>query len=355
MSVEIRLNVRQEAFSLDVDLQLPSPGISCVFGPSGSGKTTLLRALAGLDRHPGGTLTVDGVAWQSKREFVPTHRRAVGYVFQEASLFEHLDVRRNLEYGLRRVAGGQRKVSLDQAVELLDIGRLMQRRPATLSGGERQRVSIARALAVSPRLLLMDEPLAAIDVARKQEILPYLETLHRELAIPVVYVTHSPEEVGRLADHVVLLEAGRASASGDVHELFTRLDLPLALGAEAATIIEATVRGHDDRYHLTHLEFSGGEFVVTRQRLAVGEPVRVRLAARDVSLTLERHHGTSILNILPAVVDGVSHQDESQVTVRLLTGAVPLLARITHKSAEELGIEPGKRLFAQVKGIALLT
>jgi len=215
-------------------------------------------------------------------------------------------------------------------------------------------VAIARALAVSPSLLLMDEPLAAVDVERRREILPWIETLHRELDIPVIHVSHAPEEVARLADHLVLMRAGRVVATGDVHELFTRLDLPLALDSEATSIIEATVSGHDEEYRLTHLEFAGGQFTMSRQAVAPGSSVRLRLAARDVSLTLQRQIGTSILNILPVTVDGLSLDDEAQVTVRVLAGTVPILARITRKSALELGLQPGLEVFAQVKGIALL-
>jgi molybdate transport system ATP-binding protein len=247
-----------------------------------------------------------------------------------------------------------RRISLERAIALLGIGPLLTRKPHTLSGGERQRVAIARALAVSPRLLLMDEPLAAVDFERRQEILPWIESLHRELDIPIIYVSHSPEEVARLADHLVLLRAGRVLAAGDVHELFTRLDLPLALDNDATSVLEATVSGHDEEYRLTRLAFAGGELVLARQPVAAGSQVRLRLAARDVSLTLARQSGTSILNILPVTVDGISLSDEAQVTIRLLAGGVPLLARITRKSAAELGLQAGMEVFAQVKGIALL-
>jgi len=216
-------------------------------------------------------------------------------------------------------------------------------------------VAIARALAVSPELLLMDEPLAAVDINHKQEIIPYIESLHRELDIPMIHVSHLPEEVARLADHLVLLESGQAVASGDIHDIFTRLDLPLAHGLDAAAVIEAVVAAHDEGYQLTYLEFAGGRIAMTRMALAVGEPARLRLAARDVSLTLEHQSGTSILNILPVTVDAITADGDSQVTVRLMASGVPILARITRKSAEELLLEPGKSVFAQIKSIALLT
>jgi molybdate transport system ATP-binding protein len=225
----------------------------------------------------------------------------------------------------------------------------------TLSGGERQRVAIARAVAVSPELLLMDEPLAAVDASRKREIIPYIESLHRQLDIPIIHVSHLPEEVAQLADHVVLLESGRVVASGDVHDMFTRLDLPLAHGIDAAAVIEAVVASHDPHYQLTHLEFAGGRITMGRMNLPPGSKARLRLAARDVSLTLEHQSGTSILNILPATIDTVTADGDAQVTVRLLAAGVPFLACITRKSAEELCLQPGKSIFAQIKSIALLT
>jgi molybdate transport system ATP-binding protein len=240
-------------------------------------------------------------------------------------------------------------------IDLLDITPLLQRKPGTLSGGERQRVAIARALAVSPRLLLMDEPLVSLDVNRKQEILPYIEALHQELDIPLVYVSHSPDEVARLADFMVLLDAGRVVATGDIHDLFTRLDLPLAQEHEAAAVIEAVVAGHDEHFHLTRLDFAGGSFTIPREMKSIGDPVRLRLAARDVSLTLEHQSGTSILNIFPATVDSVSAYGPAQVTVRLLAAGLPLLARVTRKSASTLALEPGRMVYAQAKSVALLS
>jgi len=354
MSIEARFRIDQGDFTLDVDLQIPSQGVTSLFGPSGCGKTSLLRAIAGLEHHPAGYLRVGDEVWQDAQQFIPPHRRPLGYVFQEASLFEHLSVKSNIEYGVKRIPAGERRVPLQKAIDLLDVGQLLERKPAALSGGERQRVAIARALAVSPQLLLMDEPLAAVDISRKQEILPYIESLHQELDIPVIHVSHLPEETGRLADHLVLMDAGRVIASGDVHEMFTRLDLPLAHESDAASIIEAVVAGHDEEYQLTRLESAGNTFLVSRQSIAIGSAVRIRLAARDVSLTLERQTGTSILNIIPATVSDVTADDESQVTVRLSAGEVPMLARITRKSAHELGIEPGQAVYAQVKSIALL-
>jgi len=352
--IEARFCIDRGDFILDVDLSIPAQGVTAIFGASGCGKTTLLRAIAGLEQHDHGFLKVGNMIWQENNHFVPPHQRPLAYVFQEASLFTHLNVRRNLEYGIKRVAKTERKISLDEAIDFLGIGHLLDRKPDTLSGGERQRVAIARALAVSPRLLLMDEPLAALDLRRKHEILPYLESLHNELDIPVIYVSHSPDEVARLADHLVLLEAGRIVATGDIHEMFTRLDLPLAHGGDAEAIIDATVVEHDDHYHLTYLDFSGGRFTVARKDLPVGSSVRLRVAARDVSLTLEQQSNTSILNIFPATIDAITNEGLAQVTVRLLIAGVPMLARVTRKSVEILELRPGKQVYAQAKSVALL-
>ncbi|MES2398380.1 MAG: molybdenum ABC transporter ATP-binding protein [Pseudomonadota bacterium] len=347
---------RNGDFLLDVSLALPGRGVTAIYGPSGSGKTTLLRCIAGLERSGGGYLSVNGEVWQDDKAgvFLPVHQRPLGYVFQEASLFAHLDVQGNLDYGLQRVPVAQRRVSLDQAIELLGIGKLIKRRSDTLSGGERQRVAMARALATSPSLLLMDEPLASLDVQRKAEILPYLERLHDELEIPVLYVSHSPDEVARLADHLVLLEGGKVLASGPARELMTRMDLPMAHGDSAAAVIDATVSGLEPHYHLSHADFAGGRISLLNPKLQVGQRVRVRIQARDVSLTLARQEGSSVLNVFAAVVSGLSPDNPGQVMVSLDAGGSTLLARVTQKSADALALAPGKAVFAQVKGVAVL-
>ena len=355
MSLELRFRIPRGEFTLDVEFSIPSDGVTAIFGPSGCGKTTLLRAVAGLERDPSGLCRIDGETWQEGDRFLPTHRRSVGYIFQEASLFSHLSVHGNLEYGFRRVPAAERRVSLAQAVELLDIGALLRRRTDQLSGGERQRVAIARALVVSPRVLLMDEPLSALDLVRKQGIMPYIESLYDALAIPVLYVSHAPDEVARLADHMVLLKEGRVQADGPIGELLTRLDLPLAFGDDAAALIEAKVDGHDEAFGLTSLQFPGGRFTVAKMHHGEGTVVRLRVLARDVSLTLERQVGTSILNIFPARVDQITPEGEAQMMVRLSAGGTPLLARVTRKSATLLGLSPGKEIYAQVKSVALLS
>ncbi|MBU0751558.1 MAG: molybdenum ABC transporter ATP-binding protein [Gammaproteobacteria bacterium] len=353
---EIAARFRQHypGFGLEVDVHLPARGVTALFGPSGSGKTTLLRLIAGLEKSPDGLLTIGDDVWQDAQHFVPTHRRPLGYVFQDARLFPHLDVRRNLEYGLRRIDPAARRVALDEVVDLLGIAPLMQRMPERLSGGESQRVAIARALAVSPRLLLMDEPLAALDQARKQEVLPYLERLHDALKIPVLYVSHAIDEVARLADHMLLLDGGRVLAQGAPADLMTRLDLPLALGDDTGALIEATVARHDEAYQLTEVEFPGAHLLLPGRPAAIGHRVRVRVLARDVSITLTAAAQTSILNILPATVTGVAAVSASQNVVALDLGGTAILARVTRKSVDALGLRSGLGVFAQIKGIAIL-
>ena len=356
-AIQARFQLRYPDFTLKVDLELPGRGVTALFGHSGSGKTSLLRLVAGLSQTPDGFLRVNGQVWQDGERFLPTHKRELGYVFQEASLFPHLSARGNLKYGMKRAGGAMSAAALEQAIELLGIGHLLDRRPDQLSGGERQRVAIARALAVNPRLLLMDEPLAALDLKRKQEILPYLERLHDELEIPVLYVTHSPDEVARLADTLVLLEQGRVRASGPVAELFSRLDLALAQDQDASAIIEGVVLGHDDDYALTRLEIPGGQLTVARLQREIHALVRVRVHARDVSLAVEQPGPSSILNILPARIMELREIEQAQVLVKLCTGAgekTPLLARITRHSRDRLKLDVGQSVFAQVKAVALM-
>ena len=354
-SLRARFRLDRGGFVLDVDLELPGRGVTALFGQSGSGKTTLLRCIAGLESAQGGELVVNGQVWQDAATFLPSHRRPLGYVFQEASLFAHLDVRRNLEFGLRRVPAGERKVSLEQAIELLGIGHLLQRRPDSLSGGEKQRVGIARALAVSPRLLLMDEPLAALDLARRQEILPYLEKLHDELDIPLLYVSHAPDEVARLADHIVVMDQGRALAAGPLGETLARLDLPIRLGEDAGVVLDAVIAERDARWGLARAAFAGGAVWVRDQGHALGQRVRVRILARDVSLALAPQTGTSILNILPATVTALAEDGHPALAlVRLNLGGAPLLARLTRRSAHHLDLAPGRLVYAQIKAVALV-
>lgn len=354
--IRASFRIDRGGFMLDVDLALPGRGVSALFGPSGSGKTTCLRAIAGLERAPNGYVALGDEVWQdeARKAFVPTHRRALGVVFQEASLFPHLSVRGNLEFGLKRVAGADRRFELGPVTGMLGIEKLLERKPASLSGGERQRVAIARALLSSPRLLLMDEPLAALDLKRKQEILPYLERMHDELSIPIIYVSHAPDEVARLADHLVLLDAGRVVASGPLTETLARADLPPAFADDTGVVLETVLAGHeaDD---LSRLAFEGGALCVGRRGEPVGSRLRCRIHARDVSIALERPHRSSIVNLLPAIVTATAATDTpGHVLVQMRMGEVLLLARISERSRRELDIRPGLQVWAQVKAVALL-
>jgi molybdate transport system ATP-binding protein len=423
--IRARLRVQWPGFMLDVDERLPARGVTALFGHSGSGKTTLLRCIAGLEHAAEGEVRFNGEVWQDASTWVPTHRRPIGYVFQEASLFPHLSVLDNLRYGQRRLgrvglparltsaltgrwlrsrsqvagrplavrgepssaadpeasrtageasvgdsgpartmagavaqadpADAEGRFSLEQAIELLGIGHLLKRRPAALSGGERQRVGMARALAVNPRLLLMDEPLAALDHKRKQEILPYLERLHDALAIPVLYVSHAPDEVARLADHILVMDAGRVLASGPLNQVLSRLDLPIRLGEDAGVVLDGQVAERDERWHLLRVACCKASLWTRDTGAAIGAHVRLRIHARDVSITRSPAHESSIQNTLPATV--LSLGDDSHPALRLvkldLSGG-PVLARVTRRSAEQLGLAVGQRVYAQIKAVALL-
>ena len=356
--IEATLRLPRRGFTLDVALRLPARGVTALFGPSGCGKTSVLRALAGLERAAGRVAFGDTV-WQddARRCFVPTHQRAIGYVIQEAALFPHLDVRRNLAYGMKRIAAAQRRIALDRVVDLLGINHLLERRPDTLSGGERQRVAIARALATSPALLLMDEPLAALDAKRKAELLPYLDRLHVELSIPIVYVSHAIDEVARLADHLVLMDAGRVLADGPLPDMLARLDLPVALGDDAGVVLDAVIGERDAHWQLARLDVDGEACRLwTRdQGLPVGRRVRLRVLARDVSLTRTPQTGTSIGNQLRGTVEVIADDEHPALAlVRVRVGAVPVVARLTRRSAHALELAVGMPVWAQVKTVALM-
>ena len=352
--IRARLVLAYPGFRLDVDLRLPGRGFSALFGPSGSGKTSCLRAVAGLLRTRG-RLEVCNEVWQDDARgiFVLPHRRAVGMVFQHAALFPHLSVRGNLEFARRRVPRGQARVDFDHVLALLGLEPLLERRPEHLSGGERQRVAIGRALAASPRLLLLDEPLASLDLKRRAELLPCLQAMQAELDIPALYVSHAPEEVARLASHLVMLENGLVRASGATAEMLTRLDLPLAHGDTAQAALAVTVLSHDAVDRITRVRFGGGELLLPGATAARGDSRVVRILARDVSLTLSRHGDTSILNILPVTVLALADDTPGHVMVRLDAGGSALLARVTRRSADALALRPGLTVHAQIKGAAI--
>ena len=331
--IRLQHKVQKGAFTLDVDVSIPDAGVTGVFGESGSGKTSLLRCIAGLDGEGG----------------LPVHKRNVGYVFQHPTLFPHLDVRGNIEYGARRATSN--RVDRSQVANMLGLESLLERSPDTLSGGEAQRVAIAAALMRSPDLLLMDEPLASLDGVRKDELLPYFDRLHDELSIPVVYVSHDIDEVSRLCDHLVLLDAGKVLASGELCEVLSRADVPLLTGRNAGVVIRAVPVDHEEG--LTKFDFADGDIWVPGEFEASGVPLRLRVAASDVSITRERPTQTTILNVLRATIEEVRSVDKATALVRLGLGNQDLLARVTNRSVGRLDLRQGERVFAQVKSVTV--
>ncbi len=354
MSLKVKLQIPRKDFDVNVDLSVVSGEVTAVYGPSGCGKTSLMRAIAGLENSATGFITMGDQVWQDQRYFRPAHQRDIGFVFQDASLFPHLCVFDNLQFGLRRQSEHKRRVSLEQAIDLLALSPLLNRSIDTLSGGEKQRVAIARAVATSPAVLLFDEPLAAVDIAHKQDILRYIQSLHRELNIPMLYVSHALDEVARLSDNLVLLEQGRQLTSGKTVDLLSALTLPFARYEEAAAVIDTTVIGHEPAYGLSFLKFADRHFSVSRGSLQEGDKVRLRIMARDVSLTLKQPEQTSILNIFPATIESMVNDGESQRLIRLDAGGQIILSRVTAKSAAELALAPGKTVYAQVKAVSLI-
>jgi molybdate transport system ATP-binding protein len=352
--IELRYRVERREFSLDVDLELPLRGITGVFGESGAGKTTLLRCIAGLESALAGRLTVAGETWEDTARGIalPVQRRNIGYVFQEPRLFDHLSVRANIEYGRNRRAGDNAG-DFDHVIELLGLGALLERRPLALSGGEAQRVAIARALLCAPQLVLMDEPLASLDRARRDEILPFLERLHAEARIPIIYVSHNIEEICRLCDHLVVMEAGRVLASGELQDVLVQLDIPVLGGDNAGSIIDGVIARYDGDDDLTCLEFSGGRLWVPGHVGAEGAALRLRTQASDISLCRSRPEQSTILNILPAEIEAIQPGQGPTILVRLRLGEDRIVARVTRRSIRELGLQEGESLFAQVKSVAV--
>ena len=349
-------------FSLDVDVTLPGTGVTALYGPSGSGKTTLLRCIAGLEKANIGELRLGADVWQSMDTFIPLEQRPLACVFQDSGLLPHLTVQGNLNYGIKRagrrgcVAAGEQEYA--RIIEMLGIGHLLKRRVQGLSGGEGQRVAIARALMVNPRVLLMDEPLAALDHERRLEILPYIERLKDEFRGPVIYVSHATDEVARLADHLVTLENGRVSSNAPLQKTLTDLNAPLHLGEEAGVVIDGDVSDLAPEWKLARVNVGSVSMWVRDAGFAVGKKLRMRVLARDVSLALEQHKDTSILNILPCIVEEIRDDDRDGIMLVKIRlggpGGVPLLARLTRLSVKQLWLVQGLRLWAQIKSVALV-
>jgi len=369
--LQIELNLQRQEFTLDVNVQLPGSGVSVLFGHSGSGKTTLLRCIAGLEK-ANGSVSFGDQQWQSQNHFLPTFKRPLAYVFQESSLFDHLSAEGNLQFAVKRAPQAASSGEITEIIELLGIGHTLKKYPAQLSGGERQRVAIARALLNKPQLLLMDEPLASLDEQRKQEILPYLEQLKNHLQLPIIYVTHSPAEVARLADYLVALKDGKVVAQGTLRETLTRLDFPLTLGEEAGVVLEGTVLEKDEQWQLLKIGFGthtnsppqnreryqieGHDAIWLRAgNEAIGQSVRARILARDVSLALTARHDSSIQNCLPGKVVAISDdQHPALALIKVMVGDTPFLSRMTRRSVAHLQLMPGSDIWVQVKSAALV-
>ncbi len=359
--IEAAFRGRLGGFLLDATFSVPASGVTAIFGPSGCGKTTVARCLAGLQHLPGGFCAIDGDIWQDASTFRQAHQRPIGYVFQEASLFSHLSVKRNLLYGVPRGTNthGPGGIGLDEVIELLGLSRLLERSPHNLSGGERQRVAIGRALLSQPRLLLMDEPLSALDGPTKSEILPFLERLHERLALPVFYISHDMSEIERLADHLVLMEHGNVVATGPLQALQSDPSLPLAGAREAVVSLDATIDAHDSTYGLLTLRVAGGHLQVPAPATKAGKRQRLKIAASDVSIARNAPDASSILNVLPARIISNTPLGQGEVIVVLALGTdgsgAQLLARITRRSWDLLGLADATSVYAQVKGVSLVS
>ncbi len=348
------LDIHKGDFHLQACGELLSTGIIGLIGRSGAGKSTLLRGLAGLEKHCRGRVQFGGVDWldSARAVNVPLHLRSISMVFQQPSLLPHLTVLQNLQYAWRRVPQGQRRISLEDAIDQLRLSSLAGRYPRQLSGGEAQRVAIARAICANPTLLLMDEPLASVDVEGRQEILGLLDDLRQQLTMPMIYVSHALDEVARLSDQLILLEKGRLRASGSTQSMLTRFDLPLAHAPDAEALLDARVTGYDSRHEISQLRTPLGVFQVAH-KLEPGCEHRLRIKARDVSVTLSRAGDSSILNILPVTVVEITADESGQCLLKLESGASVILARLTRQSVSRLGLQAGMNVFAQIKSVAL--
>lgn len=332
MSILLQHSIQKGDFRLDIDTRIPATGVTGVFGESGSGKTSLLRCISGLEESTTGNSQ-------------PVHKRRIGYVFQEPQLFAHLSVRKNIEFGMRR--NPDASISVAEVTKMLEVDSLLERSVVDLSGGEAQRVSIARVLCQSPQLILMDEPLSSLDERRRNDVLPYLDRLHAESSIPIIYVSHNIDEICRLSDHLLILDNGRILAEGGLQEVLARTDLPQLGGRNAGAVIDATRSRYDDEYDLTLFKFSGGEIWVPGHH----DPsaVRLRISASDVSLSRVPAESTTILNILPAVIEAISSENASMELVTLRLGDTVLVARITRRSLQGLKLCVGDSVYAQIK------
>ncbi|WP_083602005.1 molybdenum ABC transporter ATP-binding protein [Thalassotalea sp. PP2-459] len=344
---------QHDSFVLDVDFSIPFRGVTAIFGHSGSGKTTLLRLIAGLEKCQQGQIVVDQHVWQQGDIFLPAHQRTIGYVFQEPSLFDHLTIIKNLQYALKRADSPVSKTHYNEVIQLLALEPLLTRYPAQLSGGEKQRVAIARAIFIQPTVLLMDEPLASLDGKRKAEILSYLETLTKVVKIPIIYVSHSVDEIMRLADHVLVLDAGKISAQGSVFEVFSRLDV--TLGQDKGVVLSGKIVAFEPQWRLAKFEFSGGDLWLPDNDFNLNQTVRVQVKASDISVTNTCLDDSSVLNRLAANVVAINEQaEQAMALVQLCVGDSMFIAQLTRKSIANLALSPGNHVWLQVKSTAIV-
>ncbi|XIA67469.1 molybdenum ABC transporter ATP-binding protein [Bradyrhizobium sp. TZ2] len=355
--IEIAFSGSVASFALDAQFNVPTKGVAAIFGPPGCGKTMVARCIAGLARLPTGFCAIDGEVWQDETTFRPPHLRPIGYVFQEASLFPHLSVRRNLLYGAPKPK--PTPIAFDEVVELLEIAPLLDRSPSHLSGCERQRVAMGRALLSQPRLLVMDEPLATLDRCAKREILPFIERLHEKLALPMTYISQDMAEIERFGDHLIMMERGIVMAAGPLHNLQSDPALPLAASREAAVSLDAVVGGYDGRYGLLILRIKGARLLVPAPPFAPGVRQRLRIAASDVSVAREAPRASSVLNLFPARIKACLPIGAAEFTLVLALGTggsgTEILARITRFSFDSLGLKHGMDVFAQLKHVSLVS
>ncbi len=354
--LELQISLKTETdFQLTIDCNIPDTGVTAIYGPSGSGKTTMLRCIAGLQAADEGShIVYRGTSWQSDHQFLPPWQRNIGFVFQDARLFPHLTVRQNLDYAMQRRKAGS-DINLEKVTQWLHLENLLCRPATQLSGGQQQRVAIARALLSGPRLLLLDEPLANLDKAARQQCLHYLQRLRDSLDLPMLYVSHDIEEVSQLADHLVLLRGGEIEAQGSVLDLCSRLDTRLSHEEQAATIVVGTLRQHDTHFGLSEIDVESHTLLVNQLAEPLGASCRLRIPARDISISRQRASDSSILNILPVKLVEIEVTSSARMLLRLALGDQYLLARVTRKSVTELQLEVGDSLYAQIKSVALLS
>lgn len=355
LHIAYRVSQDTKYFCLNTHLSIPGEGVTAIFGASGSGKTTLLRCIAGLETELTGRISVAGKTWFDTSINIPSHKRPVGFVFQDAALFEHLSVAGNLHFALKRAEHPGNESLFKQVVSLLDLEKLLSRSTLSLSGGEKQRVAIARALLIQPELLLMDEPLASLGQSHKNEILPYLESLSEHFNIPIIYVTHDMQEVLRLAQHIVLLDAGQVQASGSIEQVLSTPLLAQKADIEVGSIISGKVVNIDKQWQLATVDCNDFTLNLSQRGLTTSESVSLRILARDVSITTQPTTRSSILNCVPCVITSIEDDpDPAMAVIRLTASSTVLLSRITRKSLHELSLTLEQAVFAHIKSAAII-